>query len=277
MTNLPIPQVNQHFIVEDKVMNTLLAITSTNGMNNVLITGPTGCGKTELAQHVAAIQKRPFFCAIVSQLIEPIDLLGTKGVRNGATYFDDSMFVKAIQTDNTVICLDEINRCNSSLLNILIPILDHRGSMFVEELGREIRVGRNVMFIATANIGSDFTGTFRLDEAIVSRFPYRFESNFLEEDDEARMLQAKTGCSNDSATLLAKLGALLRSKAEDFSSGTLSRTISTRQLIATAQLCAVGVNIHDALDSTVVPLYDEEGQENSERTQVNQAIQLVCG
>lgn len=276
MANLQVPVVDQNFIVEDKVMNSLVAITKTKGLNNALITGPTGCGKTELAQHIAAVQKRPFFCAIVSQLIEPIDLLGSKGVANGQTFFRESMFVKSIETDNSVVCLDEINRCSASLLNILIPLLDHRGSMFVEELDREIKVGKNVMFIATANIGSDFSGTYRLDEAIVSRFPYRFESTFLEEDDEAKMLEAKTNCGGENARLLAKLGATLRSKAQGFG-GTLSRLVSTRQLIATAELCSVGMSINDALESTIIPLYDDEGGTNSERAQCLQTVQLIVG
>lgn len=273
---LTVPAVDNNFIVEPKQMGLLKAIVSAKGLKNILLTGPTGCGKTDLAQHLAASLQRPFYTAIVGQLIEPLDLLGTKGVKNGATFFAESQFVKAIETDNSIICLDEINRCPSNILNLLIPLLDHRGSLFVEELNREVKVGKNVVFIGTANLGVEFAGTYRLDEAIVSRFPFRFESKFLSESDEASMLDSRTGCGAENARLMAKVGATLRSKADGFN-GTLSRSISTRQLIATGDLCAVGVPLTEALDCTVIPLFDSEGGSNSERAQAEAAVQFVVG
>jgi MoxR-like ATPase len=270
------PQVDTNFVPAKKMLNALRAISAVDGLRNVLLTGPTGCGKTAQAEYLSAILKRPYFESIVSQFIEPLDLLGTKGVRDGKTYFSESAFVEAVETDEAIVVLDEINRAPASILNMLIPLLDHRGSVYIEELGRYVRVGKNVLFIGTANIGAEFSGTYRLDEAIVSRFPYRFEVSFLEEDQEATMIQARTQCDEDSARLLAKVGSTLRAKSSGFG-GALSRQISTRQLLATAELVAKGLSIHDALDITVVPVFDKEGGTNSEQSQVLQSIQLVCG
>tara|TARA_B100001094_G_C18074649_1_gene741964 strand:- start:188 stop:1015 length:828 start_codon:yes stop_codon:yes gene_type:complete len=273
---LRVPQIDQNFISTDKMLTALKAISQCDGLKNVLLTGPTGCGKTAQAEYLAAILKRPYFESIVSQHIEPLDLLGTKGVKDGATFFNESAFVEAVETDNGIIVLDEINRAPSSILNMLIPLLDHRGSVFIEELGRYVKTGRNVMFLATANVGAEFSGTFRLDEAIVSRFPFRFEVSFLEENDESEMLQSRTGIDEENARLLAKVGATLRAKSVGFG-GSLSRQISTRQLIATSELITNGISINDSLDITVVPLFDKEGGTNSEQAQVLQSIQLICG
>lgn len=273
---IKVPALDQKFVSPSKTLQGLKAISQSNGIKNVLLTGPTGCGKTAQAEFLAAVLKRPYYEAIVGQLIEPLDLLGTKGVRDGRTYFEESMFVKAIETNDAIVCLDEVNRAPSNILNMLIPLLDHRGTVYVEELRREVRVGSNVLFVGTANIGSEFSGTFRLDEAIVSRFPYRFEVDFLGEDEEANMIAARTGIPEEAAKLLAKVGSTLRAKSTGFG-GSLSRMVSTRQLLATAEVVASGLGLNDALDITVVPTYDADGGSNSERAQVLQSIQLIIG
>ena len=159
---------------------------------------------------------------------------------------------------------------------MLLPLMDHRGEVYVEELSRNVKVANNVVFMATANIGSQFSGTYRFDEAIVSRFTYRFEVSFLDEDEEANMIQKRCGVNDEDARLLAKLAATLRSKIDSYG-GTLTKLVSTRQLIATAQLIAMGIPITDALTTTVVPSFDDDGGTNSERAQVLQSIQLICG
>ena len=277
-TTLPIPQLDPHYKVDPSkktLLGKILQIPDGN-IRNVLLVGPTGCGKTDLARWVAGQHKKPYYEAMVGQAIEPLDLLGTKGVKNGATFFKESRFVESIETKNAVICLDEINRCTPNILNMLLPLLDHRGSVYVEELEREVNVADGVVFIATANIGSQFSGTYRFDEAIVSRFTYRFEVSFLEEEEEAQMIQHRCGVDEENAQLLAKLAATLRSKIDSYG-GTLTKLVSTRQLIATAQLIAMGIPITDALTTTVVPSFDDDGGTNSERAQVLQSIQLICG
>ena len=83
------------------------------------------------------------------------------------------MFVKAIQTENAVILLDELTRAHPDAWNILMTVLD-QGQRYLrldEAQGQAtIEVADGVTFIATANIGNEYTATRTLDKALMDRF-----------------------------------------------------------------------------------------------------------
>jgi len=242
---------------------------------NVLLTGPQGCGKTELAVWFAAKHERPLVAMNCATIRETRDWFGYKEAKSGTVNWHVSDFVKAIRTPNCTIILDEFNRLHSSLHNTLYPLLDGRRQTWVEELGEMIDVAPGVVFFATCNIGHQHTGTFTLDAALEDRFGQRVECNFLPKAAEVKVLTDKTGIPEKEATRLVEFAGDIRAKAKGDSKGggtTLTRAVSTRQLLQTAILGrrfkAKGQEYADALYYTVLPYYAED-----ERPQVQLLMQ----
>ena len=77
------------------------------------------------------------------------------------------------KTPNVVILLDELSRAHPDAWNILMTVLD-QGQRYLrldEADGSPIvNVAEGVTFIATANIGNEYTSTRVMDRVILDRF-----------------------------------------------------------------------------------------------------------
>ncbi|NCX06127.1 MAG: hypothetical protein EBW68_10165, partial [Actinobacteria bacterium] len=91
--------------------------------------------------------------------------------KDAGTYFNESAFVKAIQTPNTVILLDEVSRAHPEAWNILMTVLDpgQRYLRLDEAINSPtIKVHPTCAFIGTANIGSEYTSVRVSDTDVAS-------------------------------------------------------------------------------------------------------------
>ena len=93
---------------------------------NIMMTGPAGCGKTMAAKALVGALDRPDFYFNLGATQDPrATLIGNVHFnKTDGTYFTESTFVKAIQTENAVILLDELSRANPDAWNILMTVLD---------------------------------------------------------------------------------------------------------------------------------------------------------
>lgn len=272
-----IPDINESYFITEQIKKLLCLVdkrTSNGQIMNVMLFGPHGCGKTEMAQQFAAMTRRPFYETNAAFFREPRDFFGSKGARNGTTYWKKSEIVRALQTPNCVVLLDEINRVtNPVVLNSLFSLTDHRRSANFDELGT-INVAEGVTIWSAQNRGAVYTGTGVLDRALLDRYTISIECNYLEADKEADVLVKRTGIKKNLADQLVKMAGLIRQKATGVGAS-LRESISTRTLIAVADLFKdLG---QQAFDYTLLPHYSFEGGASSERGQVLQIINLVFG
>lgn len=232
---------------------------------NVRLSGPAGCGKTTTAMEFAARFQRPMLVMNCSMVREPRDWFGFKDFdpKSHMIGWKKSLFYKFVQTNNAVVVLDEMNRISPMVLNTLLPLLDDRRKAYLEEANETIKVGKGVVFFATTNEGREFTGTVGLDLAQADRMSTLIEVTYLPEEEEAKLLVARTGLDLSNAVKLAQVAGVVRRKSQQDAVDGFSKAITTRILLNAAEMMVLGGT--STLRFTLLSHYSADGGEQSER------------
>ena len=244
---------------------------------NILMTGPAGCGKTMAAKSLVNALDRPDFYFNMGSTQDPrATLIGNVHFDKGkGTYFSESLFVKAIQTPNAVILLDELSRAHPDAWNILMTVLD-QGQRYLrldEQDGQAtINVAEGVTFVATANIGNEYTSTRVMDKALMDRFTI-VEMDVLDNVQELELLQYMfPNVDVDSLSAIAEIANTTRVESMS-ETGKIDTAISTRSSVEMAGLMFDGFGLDEAAQVSVYPQFSNDGGVDSERTFVKQLVQ----
>jgi MoxR-like ATPase len=244
---------------------------------NMLLTGPTGTGKSQTAIAVAKALGRELFYVNLGATQDPRGTLigNTHFSKDAGTFFNESAFVKAIKTPNTVILLDEVSRAHPEAWNILMTVLDP-GQRYIrldEAVGSPtIKVAEGVSFVGTANLGAEYTAVRVMDRALLDRFTIA-EIPYLTQEQETSLIEkVYPGIDNSHASNLAEIAALTRQELAT-EAPQISTMISTRSVIEMAGLMVDGFSLAEVAQVGIYPMYSEDGGLQSERTFVRQIVQ----
>ena len=259
-------------------INWRYAVRNTLRGKNLMIVGPSGCGKTMTCQCIADVfPNRTSFVFNLGASQDPRGMLigNTHFDKGSGTFFADSLFVQAIQTPGAIILLDELSRAHDDAANILMSVLDD-GQRYLRIDERPdtptIPVADGVVFLSTANVGNEYTGTRVMDRAILDRFII-IEMDAMGQSDEYGLLQSQyPEVSDKFLEAITKIASDTREtiKSEE---PKVSTIISTRMAVEMADLLNDGFTLLEVAEVCIYPFYSNAGGMDSERTYMKQMVQ----
>ncbi len=122
-------------------------------MGSFLLTGPTGCGKTELAKQLAAVLGVQFLRFDMSEYMEKHAVARLIGAPPGYVGFDQGgLLTESIRKNpHCVVLFDEIEKAHPDVFNILLQVMDY--ATLTDNNGRKADF-RQVILLMTSNAGA---------------------------------------------------------------------------------------------------------------------------
>jgi MoxR-like ATPase len=199
----------------------------------VMLTGPTGCGKTRLVEHMGRILDRPVVTISCHDDLTSSDLVGRFMVSGGDVVWNDGPLTRAIK-DGALCYMDEVVEARHDSLAVLHSLTDHRRSLYLDRAGEVVRAPDSFMLVCSYNPAyrsslKDLKPSFRQRFVTVAM-------NFLAPAAEAAVLVAEGGIELSVAQRLVRCATSIRKADASFH----LEPPSTRALVAAAKLIAAG-------------------------------------
>lgn len=233
-----------------------------HGVNTMLI-GPTGTGKTEVVSNLAKVAELPLTIFDMGTMSDPVmGLVGTHVITivDGKTTseFRRSRFSDVIQEPG-IVMLDEISRAPAMANNLLFPCLDFRRELPMEYSFHDttpIKIHPKCVFFSTANMGSQYTGTHKLDRALLDRFMLIEMDSIKKEDIKETLMSEIPKLKECDIDKMVNVFSEINHQHDEFK---ISFNLSLRHLKTIAKLVSNGFTIYDGFMAICKGLGGKEG------------------
>lgn len=242
MTHL-IPPIDEYFEFSS---NAPEIVDSLLFCKNVMVTGPTGSGKTQELQQVMARMGIPRIRANMHGDVTVKNFLGSKeGDPNRGTFFRYGDLPTAMGYPEGIasrmrpgipLIVDEVDYTPphiSATMNA--PAEEAERSLHLMETGESLLAKPGFTMLATANTGGkgddvgQYTGTEVLNTSFLDRFSVRLRGSYLPPEKEEEMLVRRFGATDRAH--IKKMVQVANEVRVAFQKGEMALTMSTRKLI----------------------------------------------
>lgn len=218
----------------------------------VLLKGPTGCGKTRLVEHMAALLGRELYAVSCHDDMTASDLLGRFVLTGGATEWVDGPLTRAARTGG--ICyLDEIVEARQDAIVAIHSLTDHRRELSLERLGGEtVKAAPGFQLVASYNPG--YQSVLKDLKMSTRQRMVAIDLGFPPAEVERNILVHEAQVEPAVADTLVRLAHSLRRARQ---SG-IREAASTRTLVAAASLMQDGLPFQESAIAAIAgPLTDD--------------------
>jgi nitric oxide reductase NorQ protein len=218
----------------------------------VMLTGPTGCGKTRLVEHIGARVGRPVVTISCHDDLTSSDLVGRFLVSGGDVVWQDGPLTRAVR-QGAICYLDEVVEARHDSLAILHSLTDHRRTLFLDRQGEAVVAPDTFMLVCSYNPA--YRSTLK---ELKPSFRQRFVTvalDYLPAEREVEVVVAETGIASDAATRLVRCASSIRGADGAFH----LEPPSTRTLVTAAHLVAAGVSEREAAEVCILGPLSTDG------------------
>jgi nitric oxide reductase NorQ protein len=218
----------------------------------VMLTGPTGCGKTRLVEHMGVLLGRPVVTISCHDDLTSSDLVGRFMVTGGDVVWTDGPLTRAVKA-GAICYLDEVVEARHDSVAILHSLTDHRRSLYLDRAGEVVEAPQAFMLVCSYNPAyrsslKDLKPSFR------QRF-VTLPMRYLPSGREAEVIVAEAGIALPSAQRLVQCATAIRTADEAFH----FEPPSTRVLVTAAQMVAAGATELQAADACILAPLSSDG------------------
>ena len=221
----------------------------------VMLTGPTGCGKTRFVEHMGALLDRPVTTISCHDDLTSSDLVGRFMVAGGDVVWNDGPLTRAVK-QGAICYLDEVVEARHDSLAILHSLTDHRRTLYLDRAGEVVKAPDSFMLVCSYNPAyrswvKELKASFR------QRF-VTLAMNYLPPEREAEVLVKEAGIDLPVAERLVNCARSIRNADSVFH----FEPPSTRVLVSAAQLIAAGARELEAAEVCILAPLSADGAIN---------------
>lgn len=218
----------------------------------IMLTGPTGCGKTRFVEHMGELLGRPVVTISCHDDLTSSDLVGRFVVAGGDVLWTDGPLTRAVK-DGAICYLDEVVEARHDSLAILHSLTDHRRTLYLDRAGEVVSAPDAFLLVCSYNPAyrhslKDLKPSFR------QRF-VTIAMTYLPSDREAEVLVGETGIDISAARRLVQCANSIRQADDAFH----FEPPSTRVLVSAAHLVAAGADEMSAAEAAVLAPLSGDG------------------